>query len=318
MGNDAFVHISKKSYSKDTVENLLNMMDYKKYGEVFYCGNDEEYKYYSGVKVWQCDEDENERIYWIRTQAFASGYDIKKQNDTIKCLRKYCRAYFESDVGKNRYFKIGRLVKGAESGCYFAIQNLDNSFSLLYHSLYKYPEDQKGEKEMLEGMGLPTPSIFNANVYLTYLCSLIEEYFRSTYISLLKYSDKKEKILNMKFSPYDMVDISEGRKTVEEVYARTLSFQNIGKVTSNFKQLNSKLDISKPLKEPYNKRQENLYDQINKIFERRHGMIHRMEIDVSYSTEKLKKDIKDVKVALKRVYLYICNQYKWEAEEVFI
>ena len=122
----------------------------------------------------------------------------------------------------------------------------------------------------------------------------------------------------MKFSPYDMVDISERRKNVEEVYARTLSFQNIGKVTSNFKALNSKLDISKPLKEPYHRRKESLYDQINRIFERRHGMIHRMEIDISYSAKELEKDIKDVKVALKRVYLYICNQYNWKAKEIII
>lgn len=207
MGNDAFVHISKKSCSKKMVEKLLGMMDYKKYGEIFYCGNDEEYKYYSGIKVWQCDESENEVVYRVRTQASASGYDIQKQNDTIRCLKKYCMGYFESDVGKNRYFEIGRLVKGAESGCYFAIQNLDNSFSLLCHSLSQYPEDQEGERGILELAGIPTPSIFNANVYLAYLCSVIEEYFRSTYISLLKYSEKKEKILNMKFSPYDMVDI---------------------------------------------------------------------------------------------------------------
>lgn len=318
MGNDAFVHISKKSYSKKMIEKLLRMMDYKKYGEIFYCGNDEEYKYYSGIKVWQCDENENEIVYRVRTQAFSSGYDIQKQNETIRCLKKYCMGHFESDVGKNRYFEIVRLVKGAESGCYFAIQNLDNSFSLLCHSLSKYPEDQEGERGMLELSGIPTPSIFNANVYLAYLCSLIEEYFRSTYISLLKYSEKKEKILNMKFSPYDMVDISERRKSVEEVYSRTLSFQNIGKVTSNFKALNSKLDISKPLKEPYHKRKESLYDQINKIFERRHNIIHRMEIDTSYSAKELEKDIKDVKVALKRVYSYICNQYNWKAEEIII
>lgn len=253
MGNDAFVHIAKKRYSKKVIETLLQMMDYKKYGEIFYCGNDTEYKYFSGVKVWKCDEDENEVVYRIRTQAFASGYDIKKQNDTIRYLKKYCQSYFESDMGKNRYFEEGRLVKGAESGCYFAIQNLDNHFSLLCHSLSKYPDDVEAEINMRELGGLPTPSSFNANVYLSYLCSLIEEFFRATYIALLKYSDKKEKILNMKFSPYDMVDISEGMKTVEEVYARTLSFQNIKKITSNFKTLNSKLDMSKPLKEPYHR-----------------------------------------------------------------
>lgn len=29
------------------IENLLQMMDYKKCGEVFYCGNDAEYKFFS-------------------------------------------------------------------------------------------------------------------------------------------------------------------------------------------------------------------------------------------------------------------------------
>ncbi len=47
-------------------------------------------------------------------------------------------------------------------------------------------------------------------------------------------------------------------------------------------------------------------------------MIHRMEIDISYSAKELEKDIKDVKVALERVYLYICNQYNWKAEEIII
>lgn len=93
----------------------------------------------------------------------------------------------------------------------------------------KYPSDVEAEKSMYEISGIPTPNMFNANVYSTYLCSLIEEYFRTTYIALLKYSDRKEKILNVKFSPYDMVDISNGEKTVEEVFASTLSFQNIQK-----------------------------------------------------------------------------------------
>lgn len=54
-------------------------------------------------------------------------------------------------------------------------------------------------------------------------------------------------------------------------------------MVSNFK-ANSKLDVSKPLKEPYHKRKENLYEQMDRILKRRHGMIHRMEIDRDYST----------------------------------
>lgn len=100
MGNDAFVHIAKKKYSKKVIEDLLQMMDYKKYGEIFYCGNDTEYKYFSGVKVWKCDEDENEVMYRIRTQAFASGYDIKKQNDTIRYLKNIVKHILRVTWGK--------------------------------------------------------------------------------------------------------------------------------------------------------------------------------------------------------------------------
>lgn len=55
----------------------------------------------------------------------------------------------------------------------------------------KYPDDVEAEKSIVE-FGFPTPSSFNTNVYLSYLCSLIEEFFRATYIALLKYSDRKD------------------------------------------------------------------------------------------------------------------------------
>lgn len=317
MGNDAFVHISKKKYSSKTIEDLLLMMDFEKRKGFYYCGNDSEYKYLSGVSVQKYEVTENEIIYRVRTQAFSSGYDIKKQNDTIRALKVYCDAWFISDIGKNRYFEVDSLVKGAESGCYFAIQNLDNNFSLLLHSLNKYPSDNSGEKQVSD-YGFPTPSEFNANVYLSYLCSLMEEFFRSTYVALLKYSDKKDKIINVKFSTFDLLDISEGKKTLEEAYARTLSFQNIHKINSHFIALNKKYDLGKPLKQPYHGRKESLYEQINRLFECRHAMIHNTEINLDYGTNELKKDIEDIKTAFIRVYKFICNQNGWLAEEVYL
>lgn len=317
MGRDAYVHISKK-YSKKSVEELLILMGYEKHQQVFFMEDNREYKYLSGIIVWLCDENDKEYIWRVRTQMFATSYDIFEQNNTIRNLKKYCSAWFVSDMGKNRYFDEIPLVKGVESGCYLALQKLDNNFSLLCLSLSKYPEDNRGEKSMLELDGFPTPSIFNANVYSSFLCSLIEEYFRSTFIALLKYSEKKEKILNVKFSPFDMKDISDGNKTVEEVFAGSLSFQNIEKIVSNFRSLDSKLDIGIPIKKPYKKRKKSLYLQINDILERRHGMIHRMDFDYSYNSVMLSNDIKDVKIALKRIYSYICQHYGWEEEKVFI
>lgn len=316
MGRDAYVHIDKKHYNKRDVSELLLMMGYKVYGNHYYLGDDEEYKYLSGVYVWLVN-DENELVYQIRTQAFASGYDIYEQNNTIRKLKKYCSACFESDMGKNRYFEESELIKGAQSGCYFALQKLDNKFNMLEYSLSKYPVDSEEEKLIYE-FGFAPPSTFNANVYLSFLCSLIEEYFKSTYIALLKYSDRKDKVLHTKFSPYDLRDISEGKETVEEVFARMLSFQNIDKIVNNFQGLDPKIDIGTPLKKPYRNRKESLYQLINRVFEQRHNMIHRLDIDIDYSKEKLVKDVKDIKFALIRVYKYLCEKYGWEVDDILL
>lgn len=319
MGRDAFVHIDKKKYSKSNVAELLALMGYKKYGDVFYLGNDEEYKYLSGIKVWLVKEEDTEWVYRVRTQGFATGYDIHEQNSTIRKLKKYCSAWFVSDMGKNRYFEEERLVKGAESGCYFAIQKLDNNFESLMYSLRKYPEDGEGEKLMREFTSAPTPNTFNANVYSSFLCSLIEEYFRATYIALLKYSERKEKVIKtIKISSYDLEEISNRTKSIEEACASTLSFQNIHKIVQHFSLLDSKLDLGTPLKRPYHRRKETFYQQIDNILERRHGMIHHMEFDCAYNTEKLLKDIADVKIAFRRVYEYICQRYGWKPEDVLL
>lgn len=317
MGYDEYVNIKKK-YTKLAIEKILIMMDYKKRGEVFYCGNDDEYKLFTGVYVWLCEENEQERIYRVRAPIFAMGYDLQKMNETLRSLKLYCDASFESDYGKNRYFPENNFIKYAESGCYFAVERLFNNFSILSMALSRYPDDIEGDKAMYEMYGRPTPSTFNANVYSTYLCSLIEEYFRSTYIALLKFSSRKDKILNVKFSPYDLIDISNGKKTVEEVFASTLSFQNIKKICANFRNLDNGLDIGIALKRPYHKRKKNLYEQVNEILERRHGLIHHLELDGDYSTENLQKDIEDITAAIKRVYKYLCEYYNWEVQEISI
>ena len=265
MGYDAVIHI-RKNFSIKTIEKLLAMMEYRKAKDSFYCGNDEEYKYFTGVSIWLAEENEEERIYRIHSQIWASGYDLHKLNETIRCFKQYCNATFESDEGKNRYFEEGKLIKRAESGCYFAVERLYNNFVYLRMALgEKYPVDNEGMKQIQKDFGLITPSVFNANVYSTYLCSLIEEYFKSTYIALLKFSNRKDKILHVKFSPYDLIEISDGKKTVEEAYANTLSFQNISKINHNFHELDSSLNIGSVLKLPYHRRKRNLYEQINDI-----------------------------------------------------
>lgn len=318
MGRDAFVHINRTEFSANAVEEFVFMMGFQKRNGVYVCSLDDDYKYFSPVYIYKTEETETELIYRVRTQMFASAYDVQKQNETLRNFRKYCHAWFDSDIGKNRYFEVGQLIKGAENGCFFAAANLENCFGLLSFSLSKYPADNEGELHMRKFSGIPTPSSLNANVYLAYLCALMEDYFRETYIALLKYSDRKDKVLNSRLSSFDLVEISRNEKSVEEAFARTLSFQNINKIASHFRDLDKKLDLTAPLKKPYHNRKKTLFESLDTIFERRHGMVHRKEVDPYYDSDMLKRDIEDVKVSIERVYAYICEQNGWVPQEILL
>lgn len=87
-------------------------------------------------------------------------------NETIRCLKQYCDASFESDYGKNRYFPEATLIKGAESGCYFAAERLYNNFSSLKYALSKYPDDTESEKTVYQINGIQTPGMFNARTVI--------------------------------------------------------------------------------------------------------------------------------------------------------
>ncbi len=317
MGYDAWLYINKKNHSLKSIEELIVLLGYERTRFGFYYGNDLEYKYNTGVSICEIKKpNDNNYVFHVRAQIWASSYDIELLNRTLRMLKKYCNASFISDNGKNRYFTEGIKTKGAENGCYLAATKLEKNFTYLLHSLSKYPEDTAAEKAMID-YGLVSPCVFNANVYSSYLCALIEDYFRATYIALLKYSDRKTIILsNCKLSAYDLIDINSGNKSLEEAYSRTLSFQNIQAIVRNFKDLDPKLDVGAPLKRPYHKRKENLYEQINRIFERRHRMVHHIDLDSNYNNQVLARDINDIKTAIKRVYLYLCDKYEWSHQEI--
>lgn len=70
-------------------------------------------------------------------------------------------------IKKNGYTELeGTLVKGAESGCYFAAERLYNNFSSLKYALSKYPDDTESEKTVYQINGIQTPGMFNARTVI--------------------------------------------------------------------------------------------------------------------------------------------------------
>ncbi|MFB8584997.1 hypothetical protein [Enterococcus faecalis] len=80
MGRDALVYIPKGNQKKAITEQL-RLLNFKKIKDFYYCGDDLEFKHYSGVRSWfiELDNDEKEEynfILAVRTQAAANAHDI--------------------------------------------------------------------------------------------------------------------------------------------------------------------------------------------------------------------------------------------------
>lgn len=318
MGYDASIYIQKNNATLSDVDRLLKLLGYTKYNGAYRFFIDDDYKYYCPIWARKNNKSNKEYVIDVRTQIWASSYDLKKINETLYCFKKYLKATFYTDVGKNRYFEEAELLDKAEAGCYYAADRLFNHFSDLKRAIAIFPKDSEAEKAISK-IGVISANSINANVYTAYLCSIVEEYFRTTYIALLKYSNKKEKIMSSnKLFEHDLRMVLNGEESIEEAYARTLSFQNIEKICDNFRKLDQKLDISKPLKKSYHRRKESLYESVNRMLEHRHGIIHRLDFNNNYYSNNLSKDINDTIKIIKRVYNYLCEKYNWEKQDLVL
>ena len=99
---------------------------------------------------------------------------------------------------------------------------------------------------------------------------------------------------------------------MEEAITKSMSFQNIGKVCTYFKELDSKLDLYGTLKKPYKRRRESMFDTFDRILHQRHEFIHRSKMNPNYTIEMAFKDLETVRAAVTRVYKYLISTYKWQ------
>lgn len=313
MGYDATNHVDK-SVSKEKLVEFIKLLGFEGRGEWFHFFERDEYKYLYGVGL-HLSSTETEWLVHTRTPIYCSDEDLKYQNYVIKKIRQFFGGYFVSDNGKNRYFSVDNVeTTAAQRGCYAAHFRLSDQLGKIAFLVNNYDEPEN-VRDVFKMSGLASPSTLLSNIATTYISSIIESYFRNLYVALLAYSPKKDKIIsNTRIVSNDYVDIAEGKISVEEAVALSMSFQNIVKIDSYFKALDNRISIYGALSKPYRRRKETLFDTVNRVLEHRHGMVHRMGVDISYSKEDVLRDIESVKVALNRAYEHICDVYGWGTE----
>lgn len=314
MGYDTSNILPKETKEKD-VKEFLKLLGYYGQGSVYAFYKDEDYKFFEGVVLFITREDNNINNPLqidTHTSIWSSDYDIDFQNYTVNHLKKEFGGTFITDFGKSRYLKVHKPKRfGAQNGCYFAFFRLHNQFVEAKMLLSKIEENEWGKDNY--GLNINHVSLAT-NIITTYISSIIENYFRDIYVALLKYSDKKDKVFkNAKITSDDMLDICSGKINMEQAIAYSKSFQNIHKIHANFKELAPKIDIYGTLSKPFHRRKETLFQTVNRVLEHRHGVVHRLELDIKYDKDSALKDIDSVNKSLELIYYHICEIYNWES-----
>lgn len=320
MGHDANNVLPLGTKEKDIAEFLLILGFNRVSNRFFYFYKDDDYKYKSGTsaeihdKKEIYDKTDNGLIVWTRTQNACSKFDIDFQNFIIKQLRTRFGGYFESDMGRNRYFKYyGAIREKAEAGCYLCYDKLDSDYSLAraYLSIIEQskPMFNAIPKDLIDQYH---PNVMAINMIMPFMATIIEDYFRSLFIALIRYSDRKESFFkNTKINPTYLLKASNGKISLVEALVRTMSFQNIFVICDNFKRLDSRIDIAAILTKPYERRHENLMSTLDRILEHRHSIIHWRKFETNYELVNAYKDLKSMKIAFDKVYDHLIKVYDW-------
>ncbi|KAB0672193.1 hypothetical protein F6V30_06410 [Oryzomonas sagensis] len=309
------------------LQDLVELLGYKKIkiaykipGEIahYYWFEEEEYRSYTGIELSIYRTEQGEVSVQTRSRIARSYWDLAHQNETIRRIRSYFGGIFSTDAGANRYEHVeGTPPTQAQSGCHRAFQRFGSNIikAMRYIDERSFTSDRIKYNE-LEFLQAYSPRVLSNNLLLPFMTSVLEDYFKSTFISILKSSEKKETFFKgNRFSSEHLTLISDRQLSVEDATAESLSFQNINSICQHFKSLEPKLDLAGVLRKPYRRRKESLFDSLERMVKRRHLIIHQATIDITLKDIDAARMIDDLQESVVRCYKRITDFYMWEFDQ---
>jgi len=253
-----------------------------------------------------------------RNNIWCSNADRQYHDLTLRELKKHFGGYFISDYGKNRYFKKdGPDRDKDESGCFIEAGRAINQIGRLSILTNSIPDPRTPvQKDDLIWMNEVNPHVILGNLAVSYILSVIENYFRNTYVALLTYSEKKSEILKAsQIRTTDLLDVSKGDMRIEEAFAHSLNFQNVKSICETFDRLDQQLGIRQAIAKKHGRRKESFQQFIERIANHRHKTMHRNIQDLYYDLDFLKKDVLFCKILILSIYKNIVAKKHWVYEE---
>lgn len=252
-----------------------------------------------------------------RTRIGRSAYDYKKQNDTVRAFKKRFGGTRHTDGAG---YDPGPPIPPAASGCHLAMQRLDWSLTRLNHYLMlaemrPHNDQMTAMQKVWPGMRQLDPEVFASNVLIPYITAMMEEVLKSLYVSLLRYSETKARVLrSARLSGEQLALISDGTLSVEEAIAEMMPFHLPSNVGDHFKALDRNLDILAPLRRRLKRSKTSLLDRLDALVTRRHALIHGMAIDIDLDRGRIEEIVFDVMDGMSRIYRAITQHFDWPFE----
>lgn len=283
----------------------------------FYFFKRDDYKYYSGVEAEiERAIDHLEIKTWIDPNA--NSFDLDYQVFTIQQLKAHFGGSFETDAGTNKIEWVDLPSRiGAESGCYLAFSRFQTNVGrikvfLSTRGISNFPPPEIDRRSRNRH-----PAILSNNLIVPFLVATMEDFFRSSFVALLQYSEAKGKLLSKaRLTSEDLVDISSQNTTVESAFARHLSFQNIDRICGHFKDLNGGLDLNHALGKKIKKSNLSMLVALRELLDRRNKLIHQTRLDPDYLDKRVKRDLQCVEQAVSAVYAMFIKFFDWQLLDV--
>ena len=316
MGYDSSITLPKKTKLKE-VKKFLQLLKYKELEKnyFFYNDNDSE-EHFTGVTLTiQKNKTENLELF-LRTTIWTTVADTEYTNLTLSEVSQRFGGYYRTENGKNKPYKFqGTERRNAEAGCFTVFMTFKNNMVKPY-VISKYLEMEL-EKNPLTDLWIVNenhPVSIGMNISIPFLISVFEEYFRSTFIVLLKWSDNKKDILkSLKINTEDLADVSNGISSIEKIASRNISFQNISSINSAFDKISKEIKFIHLLKSKKPKKKH--FERIIKLIEFRHQIIHNNSTNPFYDIEEFKKDLNLVYEICELFYDRLIEINNWNKEK---
>jgi len=248
-----------------------------------------------------------------RSRSGRSYWDLIQQNKTLKLIRDYFGGYFITDAGRNRYWRPDEKPEPPlAAGCFLARWTFHNN--LIRAQVYLMNREIKGPIAIDKSSGFDfldemNPRVLSNNLLVPYLVAVWEDYFRSTFVAVLKYGSRGTALKRVRLSHHSLERVTVGRLSIEQAIADTFSFQRPSSVADNFRLLDPKLDVGAILRKPYRRRKTTLFNSIETLVEDRNLFVHTGRMNLELFDQSLKTTLTDIEAAGNRVYEYIAKHY---------